>query len=62
MVRGPGSLDQRAEEENLWGVRTVQTTQIASGTAIVMSIQAGAAVGWVRMGLTVEFRGAAVGR
>ena len=41
-------------EESLWGVRTVQTTQIADGTAIVMSI-ATAAVGWHRMGLVVEF-------
>jgi HK97 family phage major capsid protein len=55
VVRGPAGLDQRAEEENLWGVRTCQSTQCPPGTGIVMSIQAGAAVGWIRMGLTVEF-------
>jgi len=32
-----------------------QTTQCPDGTAIVMSIASGAAVGWLRMGLTVEF-------
>ena len=37
------------------GCRTVQTTQIADGTAIVMSISAAAAVGWQHMGLVVEF-------
>ena len=53
--RGPGEIDQSGEEERIWGVRTVQTTQMPAGQALVMSIQQGAAVGWIRMGMMVEF-------
>jgi hypothetical protein len=52
---GPAALDQRAEEESIWGVRTCQSTMCPAGSAVVMSIQSGAAVGWIRMSLTVEF-------
>jgi Phage capsid family len=55
VVRGAGGIDQTSEVENIWGVEVRQTTQCPAGTAIVMSIAAGAAVGWVRVGLTVEF-------
>ena len=54
LSRGPAALES-GEEDRIWGVRVCQTTQIAAGTAIVMSVAAGGAVGWIRMGLTVEF-------
>lgn len=39
----------------LWGVPVVETTQCPAGTGIVLSIRAGAAVGWTRMGMIVEY-------
>jgi hypothetical protein len=33
----------------------VTSTQVPDGTAIVMSIQGGAAVGWIRMGLELMY-------
>jgi HK97 family phage major capsid protein len=39
----------------LWGAPIATTTQVAAGTAVVMSIRAGAAIVWRRLGLTVFF-------
>jgi HK97 family phage major capsid protein len=54
VVRGPAALDQR-NEFDVFGVRTVTSTQVPDGTAIVMSISGGAAVGWIRMGLELMY-------
>jgi HK97 family phage major capsid protein len=54
VVRGPGGLNQ-LNEFDIFGVRTVTSTQVPDGTAIVMSIQGGAAVGWIRMGLELMY-------
>ena len=54
VVRGPGGLNQQ-NEFDVFGVRTVTSTQVPDGTAIVMSIQGGAAVGWIRMGLELSY-------
>lgn len=54
IVRGPGGLNQQ-NEFDVFGVRTVTSTQVPDGTAIVMSIQGGAAVGWIRMGLELMY-------
>jgi HK97 family phage major capsid protein len=54
VVRGPGGLNQQ-NEFDIFGVRTVTSTQVPDGTAIVMSIQGGAAVGWIRMGLELMY-------
>jgi HK97 family phage major capsid protein len=54
VVRGPAALNQQ-NEFDVFGVRTVTSTQCPDGTAIVMSIQGGAAVGWIRMGLELMY-------
>jgi HK97 family phage major capsid protein len=54
VVRGPGGLNQQ-NEFDIFGVRTVTSTQVPDGTAIVMSIQGGACVGWIRMGLELMY-------
>jgi HK97 family phage major capsid protein len=54
VVRGPGALNQQ-NEFDVFGVRTVTSTQCPDGTAIVMSRQGGAAVGWIRMGLELMY-------
>jgi HK97 family phage major capsid protein len=54
IVRGPGGLNQQ-NEFDVFGVRTVTSTQVPDGTAIVMSVQGGAAVGWIRMGLELMY-------
>jgi HK97 family phage major capsid protein len=54
IVRGPGALNQQ-NEFDVFGVRTVTSSQCPDGTAIVMSRQGGAVVGWIRMGLEVMY-------
>jgi HK97 family phage major capsid protein len=54
IVRGPGSLNQQ-NEFDVFGVRTVVSSQCPDGTAIVMSVQGGAAVGWIRSALEIAF-------
>jgi HK97 family phage major capsid protein len=54
LMRGPGALNQQ-NEFDVFGVRTVTSTQCPDGTAIVMSISGGAAVGWIRMGLELQY-------
>jgi HK97 family phage major capsid protein len=54
IVRGPSGLNQQ-NEFDVFGVRTVTSTQVPDGTAIVMSIQSGAAVGWIRMALELMY-------
>jgi HK97 family phage major capsid protein len=54
VVRGPGALNQ-SNEFDVFGVRTVTSTMCPDGTAIVMSIGGGAAVGWIRMGLELMY-------
>jgi hypothetical protein len=39
----------------LWGVPICETTQCPAGTAVVMSIRAGAAFGYTRMGLLLQY-------
>jgi hypothetical protein len=48
LIQGAGSIDGTSEQETLWGVRVVQTTQQAAGTAAVLSVNSGAAVVYVR--------------
>lgn len=57
---GPAVLDAGAisgtnEQEKLWGVTVVQTTQQAAGTAAVLSVASGAAVIYVREPWTTMF-------
>jgi hypothetical protein len=40
---------------NLWGAQIATTTQIAAGTAVVMSVRAGAGIFWQRLGLLIFF-------
>jgi hypothetical protein len=40
---------------NLWGANVVTSTQIAAGTAVVMSVKAGAGIFWQRLGLLIFF-------
>jgi hypothetical protein len=47
-------LDQRADFD-VFGVPVQTSTQVPDGQAIVMSIQGGAAVGWIRHGLELMF-------
>lgn len=54
VVRGPSGLNQQ-NEFDVFGVRTVTSSQCPDGTAIVMSINGGAAVGWIRMGLEIMY-------
>ena len=55
LIQGAGSIDGTSEQERLWGVPVVQTTQQAAGTAAVLSVQSGAAVVYVREALTTFF-------
>ncbi len=55
LLTGPRGVNQTNEQENLWGVQVVQTTQQAAGTAAVLSVQSGAAVVYVREALTTFF-------
>lgn len=48
LLQGAGSINQTSEQESLWGVPVVQTTQQAAGTAAVLSVNSGAAVVYVR--------------
>ena len=54
VVRGPAGLNQQ-NEFDIFGVRTVTSTQVPDGKAIVLSIQGGAAVGWIRMQLELMY-------
>ncbi len=54
IVRGPGALNQQ-NEFDVFGVRTVVSTQVPDGTAIVLSIAGGACVGWIRHGLELMY-------
>ena len=40
---------------NLWGAGIATTTQVAAGTAVVMSVKAGAGIFWQRLGLLIFF-------
>ena len=55
LIQGAGAIDGTSEQETLWGVPVVQTTQQAAGTAAVLSVQSGAAVVYVREALTTFF-------
>ncbi|OBK12593.1 hypothetical protein A5636_11290 [Mycobacterium asiaticum] len=55
LLQGAGSINQTTEQETLWGVPCVQTTQQAAGTAAVLSVNSGAAVVYVREALTTFF-------
>jgi hypothetical protein len=55
LMSGPRGIDQTNEQENLWGVQVVPTTQQAVGTAAVLSVPNGAAVVYVREALTTFF-------
>jgi hypothetical protein len=52
---GPRGVDQTSDQESLWGVPVVQTTQQAAGTAAVLSVQSGAAVIYVRESLSTFY-------
>lgn len=54
VYRGPAGLNQQ-DEFDIFGVRTVTSTQVPDGTCITMSRQGGAAVGWIRMGLELMY-------
>jgi HK97 family phage major capsid protein len=54
VVRGPSGLNQQ-NEFDVFGVRTVTSAQCPDGTAIVMSINGGAAVSWIRMALELQY-------
>jgi hypothetical protein len=55
LLSGPRGIDQTNEQENLWGVPVVATTQQSAGSAAVLSVQSGAAVVYVREALTTFF-------
>lgn len=55
LLQGARSINQTSEQENLWGVPVVQTTQQAAGTAAVLSVSSGAAVVYIREALTTFF-------
>jgi HK97 family phage major capsid protein len=55
LLTGPRGINQTNEQENLWGVQVVQTTQQAAGTAAVLSVQSGASLVYVRESLTTFF-------
>jgi hypothetical protein len=40
---------------SLWGAQIAATTQVAAGTAVVMSVKAGAGIYWQRLGLLIFF-------
>jgi HK97 family phage major capsid protein len=54
IMRGPGALNQQ-NRFDVFGVPVETSTQVPDGTAIVMSIAGGAAVGWIRMGLEIMY-------
>jgi hypothetical protein len=39
----------------LWGAQIAATTQVAAGTAVVMSVKAGAGIYWQRLGMLIFF-------
>jgi hypothetical protein len=55
LLSGAGAINQTSEQETLWGVPVVQTTQQAAGTAAPLSVNSGAAVVYVREALTTFF-------
>jgi hypothetical protein len=55
LLAGARAIDQTSEQETLWGVPVVQTTQQADGTAAILSVKNGAAVVYVREALTTFF-------
>ena len=55
LLSGAGAINGTSEQETLWGVPCVQTTQQSAGTAAVLSVQTGAAVVYVREALTTFF-------
>lgn len=55
LLAGVRDINQTSEQETLWGVQVVQTTQQAAGTAAVLSVQSGAAVVYIREALTTFF-------
>jgi hypothetical protein len=44
-----------ASSGSLWGAQIATTTQVAAGTAVVMSVKAGAGIFWRRLGLIIFF-------
>lgn len=40
---------------HLWNCPVIQSTQLVDGTCLVLSLKRGAALGWIRQGLVVEF-------
>jgi hypothetical protein len=55
MQSGPRGINQTNDQETLWGVNCVATTQQSAGTAAVLSVQSGAAVVYVRESLTTFY-------
>jgi hypothetical protein len=54
----PWSADPQPYQQNsfdVFGVPVHTSTQCPDGTAIVLSISGGAAVGWIRMGLELQY-------
>jgi HK97 family phage major capsid protein len=41
--------------QDIWGVPIVESTQCPAGTAVVMSVRAGAAIFYVRLGMLLQF-------
>lgn len=46
---------QHGASGGLWGIPICETTQCPAGTALAMGVKAGAAVGWVRMGMLLQW-------
>jgi hypothetical protein len=44
-----------ASSGNLWGAQIFTSTQVTAGTAVVMSVKAGAGIFWQRLGLLIMF-------
>lgn len=55
LLAGARNIDQTKDGEELWGCRVIQTTQIANDTALVMSVEAGSAVVYIREPLNVFY-------
>ncbi len=55
LLAGARAIDGTSDQETLWGVNVVQTTQQADGTAAILSVNSGAAVVYVRESLTTFF-------
>ena len=55
LLQGARSISQTSEQEELWGVPVVQTTQQAAGTAAMLSMQSGAAIVYIRENLSTFF-------